>query len=125
MLVSGSVYPASLPGRILQLCRAGAVDLVVSHYIVNELARVLPRFPQFEFNPSEIGDLIDSFRFFAGIVEPVPFTDPDLRDPADQQILATFRAANADYLITGDKDLLALSDRYPILTPAQFWSRHG
>jgi len=34
-------------------------------------------------------------------------------------------AAKADYLITGDKDLLALGGRYPILTPAEFWERHG
>lgn len=59
------------------------------------------------------------------MVEPDAAIDPALRDPADQQILATLRAARADYLITADKDLLALADRYPILTPAEFWSRHG
>ena len=30
-----------------------------------------------------------------------------------------------DYLITGDKDLLALANAHPILTPAEFWRRHG
>jgi len=40
-------------------------------------------------------------------------------------VLATLRASGADYLITGDKDLLALADRYPIVTPAAFWARHG
>jgi predicted nucleic acid-binding protein len=30
-----------------------------------------------------------------------------------------------DYLVTGDKDLLALSESFPIVTPAQFWARHG
>ncbi|TAK52214.1 MAG: DNA-binding protein, partial [Gammaproteobacteria bacterium] len=34
-------------------------------------------------------------------------------------------AANADYLISGDKDLLALAEQYSIITPAQFWARHG
>ena len=48
-----------------------------------------------------------------------------LRDPADQPVLATWRAANARYLITGDKNLLALAATYPILTPADFWARHG
>jgi len=28
-------------------------------------------------------------------------------------------------LITGDKVLLALGDRYPIRTPAEFWAAHG
>lgn len=51
--------------------------------------------------------------------------DAALRDTADQPVLATWKAAQAQYLITGDKDLLALCDRYPIITPAQFWARHG
>jgi predicted nucleic acid-binding protein len=52
-----------------------------------------------------------------------------LRDANDQPVLGTLLAARdaagADYLITGDKDLLALSDRYPIVTPAQFWATHA
>ena len=34
-------------------------------------------------------------------------------------------AAGADCLVSGDKDLLALADRYPILTPADFCARHA
>jgi predicted nucleic acid-binding protein len=59
------------------------------------------------------------------MVEPEAPPDANLRDPADQPVLATLRASGADYLITGDKDLLALADRYPIVTPAAFWARHG
>jgi putative PIN family toxin of toxin-antitoxin system len=51
--------------------------------------------------------------------------DETLRDAADQPVLLTLLAAQADYLITGDKDLLALAGQYPILTPAEFWARHG
>ena len=38
-------------------------------------------------------------------------------------ILATLVAAGADFLITGDGDLLALRDRYAILPPAEFVRR--
>ena len=31
----------------------------------------------------------------------------------------------AQTLVTGDKALLALRDRYPIRTPAEFWAEHG
>ncbi len=31
----------------------------------------------------------------------------------------------AEVLITGDKALLALRERYPIRTPAEFWAAHG
>ncbi|WP_282600554.1 hypothetical protein [Ralstonia pseudosolanacearum] len=40
-------------------------------------------------------------------------------------MLLTLLAAKADCPITGDKDLLALASQYPILTPADFWGRHG
>jgi putative PIN family toxin of toxin-antitoxin system len=63
--------------------------------------------------------------FLADVVEPDEGQDPDLRDAGDQQVLGTLRASRADYLITGDKDLLALADKYSIVTPAAFWQRHG
>jgi predicted nucleic acid-binding protein len=40
-------------------------------------------------------------------------------------VLGTFVAANADYLITGDDDLLTLAEHYAIVTPAEFWRKHG
>jgi predicted nucleic acid-binding protein len=43
------------------------------------------------------------------------------RDAKDLPVLGSFLAAEADYLITGDKDLLALKDRYAIVSPAEFW----
>lgn len=41
-------------------------------------------------------------------------------DPDDAPILATFVAAQADVLVSGDSDLLALRPLYAILTPAEF-----
>lgn len=69
---------------------------------------------------AEIRDLADSFLFLAEIVEPSREPEEELRDQADQPVLGTLLEARADYLITGDKDLLALAERYPILTPAAF-----
>jgi uncharacterized protein len=61
----------------------------------------------------------------ADIVEPDAAQDQALRDAADQQVLATVRVSQADYLITGDKHLLALAENYRIVSPADFWARHG
>jgi predicted nucleic acid-binding protein len=47
------------------------------------------------------------------------------RDVNDIPALGTFLAAKADSLVTSDNDLLALTDRYPIVSPADFWHRHG
>jgi putative PIN family toxin of toxin-antitoxin system len=125
VLVSGLAYPGSVPGRIVGAWRQGGLEVVLSHYILDELARVLPRLSRIKMTPNEIRDLTDSLMFLADIVEPQGAPDTNLRDPADQPVLLTFVALQARYLITGDKDLLALANDYPILTPADFWSRHG
>jgi predicted nucleic acid-binding protein len=63
------------------------------------------------------------------LVEPLAAAVPELRDAANQPVLGALLAARngsgADYLITGDKDLLALAERYPIVTPARFWEMHA
>ena len=125
VLVSGAAYPASIPGQILDAWRGGSLDVVLSHYILDEVVRVLPKLRANRRSQLEIRDLADSFLAMAEIVLPESEIEPALRDPADQLVLGTLRASQADYLITGDKDLLALADRYPIMTPAAFWEKHG
>ena len=125
VLVSGLAYPGSVPGRIVGIWRQGGLDVVLSRYILDEMVKVLPRLSRIHLSSSEIRDLADSLMFLADIVEPDAEQDSSLCDPADQQVLATLRASKADYLITGDKDLLALAEKYPIVTPSTFWARHG
>ena len=125
VLVSGLAYPGSVPGRIVGVWRQGGLDVVLSRYILDEMVRVLPRLSRIHLSSSEIRDLADSLMFLGDIVEPDAEQDSSLRDPADQQVLATLRASKADYLITGDKDLLALVEKYPIVSPSTFWARHG
>jgi putative PIN family toxin of toxin-antitoxin system len=125
VLVSGLAYPESIPGRILRAWREGGLDVVMSRYILDEMVRVLPRLSRVKLSHAEIRDLADSFMFLADVVEPIAERDDSLRDESDQAVLATLLAAQADYLITGDKDLLALAARYPVVSPAVFWERHG
>jgi len=125
VLVSGLAYPQSIPGRIVSAWQQGALGVVLSRYIVDELARVLPRLSRIALNGEEIRDLTDSFLFLTEIVEPTKPKERRLRDKSDAPVLGTLLASGADYLITGDKDLLALGEKYPIVTPAQFWEKHG
>jgi putative PIN family toxin of toxin-antitoxin system len=130
VLMSGIAYPASIPGKILAAWRNGAVEVLLSAYILDELRRVLPRLAhRHGLTGAEIEDLVDALSIQAEIIEPPPAEEPRLRDAADERVLDTLLAAlnasQSDYLITGDKDLLAVADRYPILTPTQFWSLHG
>ena len=40
-------------------------------------------------------------------------------------LIAEQQGGQVSVLITGDKALLALSDRYPIRAPAEFWTSHS
>jgi len=126
VLVSGIGYPSSIPGRILGAWRRGAIEVVLSHYILEELARVLPRINRrLQWNPTEFGEYIDILAVQAELVDPEQLDGAQARDPDDVPVLGTLIAAKADYLITGDGDLLALAERYAIVTPAEFWKKHG
>jgi putative PIN family toxin of toxin-antitoxin system len=130
VLLSGIAYPASVPGKILAAWRHGSVEVLVSDYILDELRRVLPRLAhRHGLSASEIDDLVDALSIEAEVIEPATGSTSDLRDPKDEDVLGTLIAglqtSAADYLITGDKDLLALADRHPILSPADFWAKHA
>ena len=131
VLLSGISYPASIPGKIMAAWRHGSIEVVLSNFILEELRRVLPRLQsRHGLNKSEINDLVDSLSLLAETVEPeAGLPEAALRDADDQPVLGTLLAARsasgASYLVTGDKDLLALADRYPIVAPARFWEIHG
>ncbi len=126
VLVSGLAYPSSIPGVIVAAWRHGGLDVVLSRHILDELSRVLPRLNhRLNWREADFADIIDILAINAELVDPVLMNEADLRDAADQPVLGTLLAAKADYLITGDRDLLVIGDRFPIVTPAVFWSRHG
>ena len=131
VLASGLAYVAGPPGRLVAAWRTGAFELVGSEFMLVELGRVLPRMAQ-RTGLSSIGvhDFLDAFRALAAWVEPDADSlalaqDSGLRDPNDLPVLALAIASGANWLVTGDKDLLALAAKFPILTPAEFCARHA
>ncbi|MBK6612846.1 putative toxin-antitoxin system toxin component, PIN family [Ottowia sp.] len=130
VLLPGIAYPGSVPGKLIAAWRHGALDVVLSSDILDELRRVLPRLAhRHGLGPNVIDDLIDALAIQAELVEPEPVAEPGLTDAADQPVLGTLltalRNGQAQSLVTGDKALLALRERYPIRTPAEFWAAHG
>lgn len=130
VLLSGIAYPASVPGKLIGAWKHGALEVVLSPFILDELRRVLPKLVhRHGLSAVEMNDLVEILSIQAEVIEPTPVHDPALTDFNDQPVLGTLIAAltqaGADALITGDKALLALRDRYPILTPTEFWAAHG
>ena len=131
VIVAGMAYPAGPPGRIVAAWRSGALQVVLSPWILTECARVLPRLKPFStFSPAEISELVELMAFTADMIEPdlgalARAAEARVRDAADEPVLATLLASGADLLVTGDKDLLTLTAAFPILTPAEFCARHA
>lgn len=127
VLVSGLMLPASVPGRILAAARGGGFEIVLSEAILGEVGTAL-RYPRVRKRIPLSDDDLDRFlqvlRFIAEIVDPANIAVQVPGDEDDAVILATLVAAKADWLVTGDSALLALADRYPIVTPAEFATRH-
>ncbi|TQE98353.1 MAG: putative toxin-antitoxin system toxin component, PIN family [Spiribacter salinus] len=130
VFVSGLAYPSSTPGKILMAWRSGALEVCASRYVLDELRQVLPRLVRRHgLSDQEMDDFVDILSFQVELVQPAGIHDEDLGDGCDQAVLGTLVAGMAQHevtcLVTGDKDLLALEGRYPIVTPAFFWQRHG
>ena len=131
VLVSGLAFPSGPPGRIVSAWRAGAFSLVASEFMLDELARILPALShRTGFSAADVRDFLDLMRAMSTIVELsadhlAQAQGSGLRDPDDVPILATFLAAGADCLVTGDKDLLVLAGPWAIVSPAEFCAPHN
>jgi putative PIN family toxin of toxin-antitoxin system len=104
-------------------------ELLTGEAVLNETRRVLTeKFGVPEEQADEIKSLLRRRH-----VEPVP--DPEspaseppveIRDPDDEIVLASAIAAEAEILITGDKNLLHVADQVDalrIMTPRTFWEK--
>ena len=95
---------------------------LASHDTTTELIRVLS-YPKFHLTDGERKDLLaDYLPWCETITISEPLDVPDCRDPLDRPFLELARMANADALVSGDKDLLVLAAAFsiPILTPREF-----
>ena len=126
VLVSGIAYAASNPGKILAAWRRGSVAIVLSPHIIEELSLALRHMNhRLNWRPQQFDEEVELLALQVEIVEPTIVPKTAVRDASDLPILGTLLAFRTDYLITGDKDLLAVADQYPIVTPAEFWRKHG
>ena len=80
-------------------------------------------YSRFGLTPIEQAGLTAEYLAWCEIVtEAVPPSVPYCRDPDDLPFLQLALAGAADFLVTGDRDLLALAPEcpVPIVTPAAF-----
>lgn len=111
--------------RIVQRWLAGAGDfeVIISHTLIAEIADVLTARPRMRrWIPLEVAErYVETIQVLADVVENPAAIDATTRDLDDDYLVALARQHGADYIVTGDHDLLDWVDqRPPVITPAAF-----
>ena len=122
VLVSALISPAGPPREIVQAWTDERIELVVSAALVDEMTDVLAR-PRFRrwVSTEVAAEFITGLAQDALLVEDAPPQPVVSADPDDDYLVTLACATRADYLISGDRHLLALADPVaPVLTPRQF-----
>ena len=126
VILSGLMYPDSIPGRIVDAWREGRFDIVTSVEQLAEIGRTLA-YPKIRkvlgWDDERIGQFLRQMFLRTEVVRLVDRAAAGLRDPDDAPILQTLLQSGAEVLVSGDRDLLALASRYRIEPPAAFARR--
>lgn len=105
ILISGFLYPGSAPSRIVNLAADGSIRNAVSSYIIAEFRRILML--KFKRSQPETDDLISIIVGFSDVIDTVLQPSTIELDENDIPILACAIAAQARFIVTGDKGILA------------------
>jgi putative PIN family toxin of toxin-antitoxin system len=113
LIVSGLLKKPGVPYQIVEALRHGHFTLVLSPLLLTEYRQVLQR-PKLREKYTLTEEEITAFLFLiethAHIVTPQHRLPVNIRDKRDEGVLATALGGQADYLVSGDQDLLVLKD---------------
>ena len=123
LVLSALVFSAGTLVALRRGWRSQRFTPLASKATASELIRVLA-YPKFRLNAEEREDLLADYLPFCQTVQvpnPPPPTPP-CRDPFDVPFLELTLAGEADFLVTGDQDLLSLASEFsrPIVNPNSF-----
>jgi uncharacterized protein len=124
-VISGLLW-GSYPRQIIDLVRTQEITVYTSSFLLQELSEVLSR-PKFYQRRQTVLEetpesLVNNYRNLVKIVDIYYGEKIVLNDPDEDQVLACAISANADYIISGDRDLLTLKlyQNIPIVTATEF-----
>lgn len=124
VLVSAFLFPDSIPGLLLRVTNDGLYTLHTSPILIEETRNSL-RNPRLKSSYDYLDAAVESWcRMLerSAYNQPLPEIEPVCRDPNDDHVIATALAVKADFIVTGDKDLLVLGRHanFRIVTPRAF-----
>nr|WP_226832839.1 putative toxin-antitoxin system toxin component, PIN family [Acidithiobacillus sulfurivorans] len=126
VVLSALLFPNGHLSIIREAWWAGRFNPLINQVTVSELLRVLS-YPKFRLSMPEKEELLSDYVPYCEVVQKGSgICDiPECRDPMDVPFLELAATGNADLLVSGDKDLLALREqvRFDVLAPGEFISR--
>jgi uncharacterized protein len=98
-------------------------ELIVSAHLLKELKQVLQR--KFGVPASLTVEFLNLLQQDTIMAKPVDLPDVNIKDKGNLIILASALKADADLLVTGDKELLMLGkvENMEIVSPRAFWEK--
>lgn len=125
VLVSALLFSQGRLSWIRLAWQSDAFRPMANRDTINELIRVL-HYPKFKLTEEERLELLDDYLPWCESVEVPASTEVvACRDPSDRPFLQLALVADAEGLVTGDRDLLVLREdlSVPIVSPQEFKSR--
>ena len=129
VIISSVIAPLGPSRRVFNMWREGAFLVVTAPGIIEEVSRRLahPRIAN-RYSISD-DDRIAVLRLLTAeaIIRPGTREVSVTRDPTDDKVIAAALEAGAEYIVSGDKDLLTLGEHegVTILSPARFLASIG
>lgn len=122
-IVASATYWRGKPARCLEAWLLGKYQLAISHPILSEYEEVVARLAH-RYPAKPPTDWLSAIRQSGHVFCPSPLP-PHTADPNDEMFIECAVAAQADYLVTGDKaHLLSLTEAsgIPIIAVSAFFS---
>jgi len=119
VIVSALVF-GGVPRGVLELAEAGQCEFFYSEPIQSEVRRVLAE--KFDWSEAMLREALSVLWSMGSIVAPRASIHAVVDDPDDDHILECAVEARAQFIVSGDRHLLAL-EKYrsvSIVTPRQF-----
>lgn len=114
ILVSALLFRQGSLHWIRHAWHSGAIAPLVSRATTAELLRVL-QYPKFRLIAEDREHLLGDYLPYCEVVDATRVKGiPQCRDPFDRPFLALALAGRADVLVTGDRDLLTIGQRFPV-----------
>ncbi|MGQ9513267.1 putative toxin-antitoxin system toxin component, PIN family [Thermodesulfitimonas sp.] len=122
VLVSAIIFPSSIPAEIFKAATKRRFQFYTSPFILHEFRRLLEE--KFGLSPEEADAAAGIVGAIAEVVEPRQTLTVITSKDDDNRILECAVAAQAEFLVTGDKKHIRKLDIYEgikIVLPAEFY----